>query len=238
MDAITERSGRFTSSRIGALCKTGRGKFGFGAPALTYIEETRIERKMGCSIDVGGAGLAGSWGNIMEIYCFDQLPTEYKLVSGDTIVHPDEKFKDFWSGSADLIVPDKKIAEIKCYYRKNFALYTEALLSEDIEFIRKNFHNEYWQMVSNAILNEVDFAEGISFMPMRSEIPIIKDWVSNLDEDTQWKYKFIFDKPEDELNWLPDGSGYKSINKFEFKVPQEDIDFLHERVETAIKMLK
>lgn len=46
----TLRHGNFTSSEIVALTTKGKAKDSFGKPALTYIEEKNMERRLGRSI--------------------------------------------------------------------------------------------------------------------------------------------------------------------------------------------
>ena len=73
MSSITEnknRAGNFTSSDIHKLTSTGRGIHGFGAPAITYIEEKNIERRMGVSIKQEAYSRPMAWGHLMEAWVF------------------------------------------------------------------------------------------------------------------------------------------------------------------------
>lgn len=236
--SITEnkaRIGSFTSSEIWKLTKSGRGIHGFGAAALTYIEEKQIELRLGRSISIEAHSQAMAWGKFMEMWVFALMGMEYEITSYDTDVHPTIKH---WAGSKDLIQRDVKISDIKCYYPKKFVQYTDALLTKDPFVIRQNFESEYWQLVSNAIINQVDHAEAITFMPYEKDLVEIREMASDFQGDDQWKYRFIYENNKSALPYLPNGCKYKDLNKFCFEVPQEDKDFLTERVELAISLLK
>ncbi len=227
-----ERIGAFTSSEIYRLC----GKKELAAPALTYIEEKQIEIRMNRSISVDAHSQAMAWGTFMEMFVFDKIGKEYIITSNLTDKHPTI---EGWTGSKDLIVEGKKISDIKCYYPKKFAKYTDAMLIGDTEVLKAEFAKEYWQLVSNAIINKVPNAEAITFMPYESELEEIREMVRNYDNLAElWKYRFIEESPKSALPYLPENGYYKNINKFEFEVPKSDIDFLTERVELAIKHLR
>lgn len=229
------RIGNFTSSEIHKLTTTGKGENGFGAAAITYIKEKNLERKLGRSIKTEAYSKSMAWGNLIESYVFEEkLGLEYELLSKTTDVHPTIKY---WSGSKDLIVAGKKIGEIKCYEPKHFAEYTDALLSRDVQRIKKECPEEYWQMVSNAIINGVKNAEAVNYIPFKSELAKIREYAANYDGPDQWKYRFIAESEEDSLPYIPDNGYYQDLNRFEFEVPQEDKDFLTERVKLAGTML-
>jgi hypothetical protein len=82
------RIGNFTSSEIVALTKKGKGAMGFGAPAITYIEETNMERRLGRSLTDESRARPLTWGKLLESRAFDLLPLEYSLSSQDSIQHP------------------------------------------------------------------------------------------------------------------------------------------------------
>lgn len=229
------RIGRFTSSEIWKLMVKGRGEYGFGEKATTYIKEKNLEIKLGRSIRTEAYSKAIAWGTVVERYVFEEkLGLEYELLSKSTDVHPTIPF---WSGSKDLIVRHKKIGEIKCYEPKHFAEYTDALLTGNAEFIKQECPEEYWQMVSNAILNQVPVAEAISFIPYKSELAELREFVSNYDCTDPWKYRFIVESDDEALPHIPDESMYKSLNRVEFEIPAKDIELLTERVTTAGKLL-
>lgn len=236
--SITEniqRIGNFTSSEIWRLTTSDRKGVGFGPPAISYIEEKIIENKLGRSISTDVHTQSTAWGNFMELFVFSLIGMEYKITSNKTDVHPTIKG---WSGSKDLIVDGVKVSDIKCYQPLNFARYTDTILAKDIEYLKENFKKEYWQLVSNAIINKTPKAEAISFMPYESQLEEIREMAENYDGADQWKYRFISESHKSALPYLPDGGYYKNINFFEFEVPQEDKDFLTSRVEMAIEELK
>lgn len=229
------RIGNITSSNISKLIKVDKTGKGFGVPALTYIEELNIERRLGRAIQTEAYSTDMAWGKFCEWYVYENLlGFEYHLTAEETDMHPTI---DFWSGSKDLIVIGKKIAELKCYQPKNFCKYTDAILTQDIAHIRKEFDSEYWQAVSNSIINNTPFAELISFMPYQSELEAIRTMVSEYDGLDEWKYKFIVERPDIALAYIPEASQYKNLNRFEFEVPEEDKTALELRVLEAGKLL-
>ena len=133
-----ERIGRYTSSQIHKLMANGRAKGSIGQPFYTYVEEKTNEKRMGISFDSNPYTKPIHWGEFMEIYLHGEcLGSEYKLTSKGTLIHPKN---DYWAGTPDcekfkdgeLIA----ISEIKCYQPKKFAEYTNAILKQDIDFLR------------------------------------------------------------------------------------------------------
>lgn len=238
----SNRLGKFTSSNVYKLIKEGRGKEDFSAPGLTYIEEKSIERKMQSCLDGGAHTQSLAWGNFMELVVYSILGVQYQISSKETSLHPIHG--NFWSGSKDLFTVNaqtgkmESIAEIKCYQKKNFALYTDCILKKDIELFKEQFPKEYWQIVSNVCIEGVEIGEAITYMPYVSEAELIKEMAENHDGADAWKYKFIRDLPIEDLPFLPDGGHYKNINKFAFVVPDEDKKLLEERILLAEEKIK
>lgn len=235
------RWGKFTSSNVYKLIKlTTKGDF--QAPGITYIEEKAIERKMKSCLDGGAHTQSLAWGNFMELVVYSILGVQYQISSKDTTPHPIHG--KYWSGSKDLFTVNpqtgkmESIAEIKCYQKKNFALYTDCILKKDIELFKENFQKEYWQIVSNACIEGVDIGEAITYMPYVSEYEEIREMAENYDGADAWKYKFIRDLPVQDLPFLPDGGYYKNINKFDFIVPEEDKKLLEDRILQAESKIK
>ena len=108
----------------------------------------------------------------------------------------------------------------------------------NIELLKNDFPKEYWQIVSNCCIDDVEIGEAITYMPYVSEYEEIRDMAENYDGADAWKYKFIRDLPVEDLPFLPDGGYYKNINKFAFIVPKEDKDHLEERIKQAEEKLK
>jgi hypothetical protein len=239
--SITENVNRiahFTSSNIYKLMTKGKGQNGFGAPAITYIEEVILEKKLNRSISPDTYSRDMAWGTLLETWVSKILIKEdekYELLSETTIEHPTIKY---WSGSTDMVLLGKKIGEIKCYQPKNFSKYAEALMKCDTNYLKENFAKEYWQLVSNAIINQVPIAEAILYMPYASELVEIADFAADYEGPDQWKYRFIAESDKSALAYLPDeGTVFKNLNRFEFEVPSGDKDILTEQVLLAGTML-
>jgi hypothetical protein len=243
--SITENVNRiahFTSSNIYKLMTKGKGQNGFGAPAITYIEEVILEKKLNRSISPDTYSRDMAWGTLLETWVSKILikeDEEYKLLSEITIEHQTIKY---WSGSTDMVLLGKKIGEIKCYQPKNFAKYAEALMKCDTNYLKENFAKEYWQLVSNAIINQVPIAEAILYMPYASELVEIADFADDFSKeaigDGQWKYRFVAESDKSALAYLPDNSPFfKNLNRFEFEVPMEDKEVLTAQVLLAGSML-
>lgn len=226
------RQGRFTSSQMYRV---------MGTPAVlnTYIEELVIEKRMKRCLDVGAYSQAMSWGRYMEMQVFKEMSTDYTIVSKQTILHPEDRFKDIWSGSPDFIKfkgnDAVAVSEVKCYYPKAFAKLTDAMLKKDLKALKEvntssGKGREYWQVVSNAILCGVDTAEIITYMPYESEMEQIKNDVANFDGADQWEFRFINERSNSELPVLPNDGYYKNLNVFSFIVPEEDKQLLEERI--------
>ena len=87
-------------------------------------------------LDVGSYSQSMAWGKYMETRVFKLMGMNYTIVSKQTLLHPDPSLANVWSGSPDMVVFKgelaDKVAEVKCYYPKNFAQLTDALLTKDI----------------------------------------------------------------------------------------------------------
>lgn len=250
------RIGNFTSSEIVALMSVDTSGKKFGKPALAYISETNMERRLGRSVDDEKVAKALTWGKLLESRAFDLLSTEYILSSTETDVHP---FIPYWSGSKDGIKHDegKTVADIKCpltlksYCQLVDPLYYGLEGMAAMDAIRKGFvdsmgvahekHKDgekfYYQLTSNAVINSCKYAELIVYMPYKSEIPEIKMMAQNVPGEELGKHYWIGMAGEDELPFILDGGLYKNINIIRFEVPQADKDALTANVLKAGKML-
>ena len=248
-----ERIGRFTSSNIYKLIPYGSVPMtpeelidykvlfpksrkknrdgGFSSLGETYIKEKKLERRMGATLDTNAYSQSAAWGLACETVIFSHLGLDYKMQSQDTFSH--KELGEYWSGSVDLTVPNVKVAEIKCYQRKNFGFYADCLMQKDVDLLREDFPKEYWQIVSNSIIHNVDKGEAILFMPYESEMDDLREMITET-----WQTRFIFEKENWELPCLPDGGYYQNIYIFEFEIPQKDKDLLISRVNEAIIELK
>lgn len=250
------RVGNFTSSEIVALTTTSKDGKSFGVPALTYIEECNMERRLGRSLTDESFAKPLVWGKLLEKRAFKLLGLEYQLTSDVTIIHPDF---DYWSGSPDGFKHGKvkTVNDIKCPMTlKSFCqlvdpLYHGLLGIEAMNAIRKGFTDEkglvhakhkdgekfYWQLVSNSCLSESSLAELIVYVPYKSELEEIKWMAQNVEPEHLSKHYWIAMGNDDELPHLIDGGFYQNINKITFEVPEEDKILLTENVIKAGKML-
>jgi len=237
----SDESAIYKENNPGSRKKNTKCPLLFTSLGLTYIEEKQIEKRMQTCLDGGGYTQALAWGNFMELVIYNILGMHYQIASKDTVLHP--KYGKFWSGSVDLFTENAKtkkkesVAEIKCYQKKNFALYCDVLLEKNIDLFRDKFPKEYWQIVSNAIIHDVEIGEAIVYMPYVSEAENIKEMARDYEGDDKWMYRFIEERPVSELPFLPDGGYYKNICKFSFIIPQEDKDYLTQRMIEASKLL-
>lgn len=239
-----ERIGNFTSSEIYKLITTSKDGKGLGKPAIDYIEEKNMERRLKRCIDSETNARPVSWGKILEGFAFEQLGLEYRLCSQETIVHPEIPF---WAGSVDGEKLDigKTIAEIKCPMTlKSFCQLVDPIYDgldaiDAMEAIReshKDGDKYYWQTVSNAILSNSRYAELIVCVPYFSQLEEIREYVRNYDGN-QNPIMWISYAEDNELPYIVDGGYYKNITVVRFEVPKLDKELLTQRILMAGKML-
>lgn len=241
-----KRNGRATSSQIYRIAKNFKGGK-FLKPAMTYIDEIKMERKLKRSLDGGADSQAIRWGNYMEHRLFQKLGLEWSMSSKDTIIHPDEKFGPYWAGTPDLIA-QKKIGEIKCYQLKHFCQIVDVFnahkngdLTEEeaVDILRAQEPEIYWQTVSNAMLCGINTGEMIVYAPCESEMDEIREELSDPELlDEPWKYRFIVESDNNDLAVLPNECDYDPINTFEFKIPTADKIHLTKAMIEAIKIIE
>jgi len=237
---ITEnkkRVGFFTSSGIAALMTVSKDRKSFGAPALTYIEEKRMEKRLGRSLNTEISAKPTSWGKLVENRVFELLGLEYKLSSQETFVHP---AVGNWSGSPDGNKFDegKTVFDIKSpWTMKSFCQLADSKTIEELRENHKEGDTYYWQLVSNAILTDSKFAELIVYCPYKSELEAIREYARNYDGADQNKFAFINWAQDNELPFLMEGGHYKNLNIIRFEVPQADKDLLTEKVIAAGRLL-
>ncbi len=239
----------FSSSEIYNLTKKDKSGKGFGVPALTYIAEKNMARRLGRSLTSETNSRPTTWGKLLEPFAFSKLGFDYDLVSTETITHPDYPF---WVGSPDvtkfeLIGSDfheqRSVGDIKCPMTlKSFCQLVDPVKSEytgkeieQIQAIRDGHPSGeayYWQLVSNAILTNSDYAELIVYVPFRSDIPEIR--LAAMDDP---KFKWVEYADDWELPFLIEGGHYSDLNIIHFEVPQSDKDYLTDCVERAGKLL-
>ncbi len=231
-----ERVGAFSSSNCFKLMEVPKHGEKWTSGSLTYIDEKKLEKRLGRSLNMDFWTRDTSWGNFNEYVVFPKLADfDIQHVSNKTVVHP--KYP-FWVGSPDFVAPMKKVAELKCYQPKNFAKFTDVLLTGNPNALKYEFPQVYWQVCSNAILESVDVAEAMSFMPYRSELDAIRQMVDEYEGDDLMRYKWIYDADDFQLPFLADDSFYKNLNILAFEVPRDDRNALKNRmIEASIMLL-
>ena len=224
-----KRLGRFTSSEIYNLTKKDRTGKKFGQAALTYIQEKNYERRLGRRLSEQVSARPLEWGKLVEQRAFEVLGLEYQLVSDMTIEHP--LYPDFWAGSPDG-VKNGVVMDIKCPYTiKSFCQFYDINDKESLIDNHKNGEQYYWQLVSNAILTNVDRAELIIYCPYQSELTAIREMAE------EQLIKWMQYATDEELPYLLDNGYYKNIKVIELDIPQSDKDLLTECVVEASKLL-
>ena len=234
------RNGYFTSSQMSRLCASL--KSGLPSSAFyTYVEETYYSIMLGRSLSVEINTVPVKWGRLMECVLFGMVGLEYTMQHKNTIT---SKTLERHSGTPDLEQKGVKVGEIKCYYPKKFAELSICLGKQNIELLKSSFPSEYWQCVSNAILTGVDKAELLCFMPTKDKLIEVIEDINNgdlLERNGLNPSDYYFMSTEgkfleeiiESLPYLPEEAKLDSVNTFEFEVPQEDKDFLIQRVELA-----
>src|SRR5688572_15560205 len=130
------RVGCFTSSEIVALMTIGKTAGSFGKPALTYIEEKNMERKLGRKLKNDFEAKETDWGHIGEVIVFDMLGIEYSTISKQTIVHTEI---DCWVGTPDSICYGKQntVVDIKAPFTlKSFCKLIDGWKANGIQGLR------------------------------------------------------------------------------------------------------
>ena len=227
------RAGNFTSSQIWKLMTSNKKGDSFGAPGMKYIKQVAYERQLGRSINTETSSRPTSWGSFVERYVFEQLPTEYQLVSKERLKH---SHIAYWSGMPDLI-KGNVVCDIKCPF--SLEVFMDKIIAlEDINTYKEDFPEDYWQHVSNSILlgDHVNEFEAIIFVPKKSDISLILEMARNFDGD-QNKISWMNWADLDEFPYLPDECTFKSINIFKHEIPMTDKIVLIDRVRMANKLI-
>lgn len=229
------RNGKFTSSSIHFLMKNGKG----GRPSLQterYIEEKRMELRLGRQLNSAGSARPTTWGSAVERRLHSLLdPFEYEYCSSQTILHPEI---DVWAGTPDFLTVDR-VCDGKCpYTMKSFCELSDIALSGDVQRLKNDFPEYYWQLVSNAILTNRSKAELIIYCPYKSELDAIRDMINDADDFDQNEVAWIYFSKDKDLPYLLEGNYYTNINRLVFDVPSEDVESLTEAVLVAKQKLE
>lgn len=226
------RVGNYTSSSIYLLMSNGRNKEDMGKPALTYIKHKNRELLLGRNLQKERSSRPTSWGRLVEPRVFNLLPTEYILCSDERDIHP---LYPRWTGAKDMVT-DTKVCDIKCPFSIDvFCDKADIMIKNDVEALKKDFPENYWQLVSNSILTNKPIAELIIYCPYLKELIEIKEDLQNYEgnmNDVAW----INWAEDEELPYLIEGNYYKNLYKMEWVVSAEDKASLTERVKLAISM--
>jgi len=241
MNNKANRVARFTSSKISVLTVLGKGEFGFGTGAITYIKQRLKELKIGRGLTLPIYKQDMVWGKLWEVYVHWQLGLEYKLIIDKTTIHP--KYA-FWSGSEDFQVEIDGgcVSELKCYQMDKHIDYAECLQKQSISLFREKFKEEYWQIVSNSCIHNTKYGEAIAFMPTEDQLLEMRELLENTDyvekhlKDDPWKYRFVYEKDLYDLPFIPSHSDFPSMVKFRFEVPIADKIFLTKQLINADKL--
>lgn len=239
------RVGNFTSSEIVALTTKDRTGKSWGKPALTYIEETNMERRLGRSLTDEVNARPLTWGKLLESRVFELLGLEYMLTSQDTSRHPSI---NYWAGSADGKKMDEgtTVMDIKCPMTlKSFCQLVQPLYDgltglDAMNVIRENHKDGdkyYWQLVSNSCIENTKYAELIVYMPYQSELSDIRMMAQNVSGDQMSKHYWIAMACDDELPFLLDDGFYRNLNVIRFEVPTADKKLLTDLVKKGGEML-
>lgn len=161
-----ERLGKFTSSEIYKLMKSGKGKDKYFADtATTYIKSKLAELITGeRTPDVSSNAI--EYGRSMEPEAFEvfkRLRPELNPVHFGISVPKFFPFGDFAGGSPDGQTSDNGIIEIKCPY--NSTNHIEHLLLETQEDFKEYTPAYYWQVQANILFTGTDKAYFISYDP-------------------------------------------------------------------------
>lgn len=214
------RVGNFSSSEIYKLTKLNRKGDDFGQVALTYIKEKAMEKKLGRSLRPFTFSKPTSWGTFVESIAFDEMGLEADLVSDKRLYHPEI---DNWTGVPDYV--GKVVGDIKCPWTLDS--FCNMYEMEDLKSDKPEY---YWQLVSNSILTGIDTAELAIYCPYQGDLKRIRQEASNSEEHSWIAYS-------QDLPYLIFGNFYNSIKKHTFEVPKEDKDFLTEQVKKANEIL-
>lgn len=261
------RTGRITSSEIVSLVSMGTDRKSPGAPFHTYVQECIMERFFKRSLDSERDVLAFQWGKLCERFAHFLLPNNYDFHSDgedNTLVH---KSIPEWAGTPDgsikrgkrtwLITDEKCPLTLKSFFGLVSPLYDWDGFTatpkkryngmEVMNAIRHGYTDEngrkwskhkdgekyYWQLVSNACITGAKYAELIVYCPFYEELEALITFNNGLKEP----YYLVYRAKPEELPFIYKESGVKNINRIRFEVPQEDKDFLTERVKLAVELI-
>jgi hypothetical protein len=231
MTTNIERIGNATSSQIYRLMGT---KQVFDS----YVEECNMERELMRSVDKEENARQLTWGKLCETYLFGSvnlLGLQYRASGDKTRVH---KYYPWWSGSEDGEFDDdvKGVLELKCPYTiKSFYRFSKAIQEGYISSVRdvkignsKDGEKYYWQMVSNACLLGVDYAEFCVYMPFEIELDAIRETAGEMENLND--YAWVNWAGNDQLPHLKVNGNLPNLSKLRFEIPKKDKELLEQKV--------
>jgi hypothetical protein len=220
-----------------------------GKAAITYINQCNMERRLERSLDGDLDTRAVNWGKFVETLLFSMLQEMYTYNSNDTLVHP---LYDYWVGTPDgyKICGQKTVVDAKCPFTlESFCQLINPLYDgleglDAMTAIREGYTDQqglfhaahkdgdkfYWQLVSNACIDDCTHAELIVYCPYESELSIIKAMAVQSGDPSAY---YISNASPKGLPSLKDDGFYKNINVISFKIPESDKELLTETVKKA-----
>lgn len=224
-----------------------------GKAAITYLNQCNLERRLGRALDGEVEARPTSWGKFVEPLLFQLLDGDYTYNSSDTLTHPEYPF---WLGSPDgfKITENKTVVDAKCPFTLESFCNLISPLYEGFEGMgamkalmegytdkkglfhspHKDSEKYYWQIVSNAIIDDCTHGELIVYCPYESELSVIQ--AAAVESGNPSAY-FIANGSQKSLPYIKDDGFYKNINIISFEIPQEDKNLLTETVKKASKYL-
>jgi hypothetical protein len=159
-----ERIGKFTSSEIYKLLKSGRGKDQyFGEVAMTYIIETVGEVVTGEIPEVSAKaidwGYANEYDAVLEYEKKIGVKAEYFGCGNPKFI----PYNEVAGGSPDGLVGEKIVLEVKCPF--NSGNHINFLMMEKAEQLKVENFNYYCQIQMNLLCTKRDLAHFISYDP-------------------------------------------------------------------------
>ena len=224
-----------------------------GAAAITYINQCNMERRLERSLDNELDAKPTNWGKFVEPLLFSLLDGEYTYNSNDTLTHPE---LDYWVGTPDgfKITENKTVVDAKCPFTLESFCKLVSPLYEGFEgmdamnALRNGYTDKmglehtkhtdaekyYWQLVSNACIDDCTHAELIVYCPYESELSVIQAQAVQSGEPVAY---FIANGSKKSLPNIKDEGYFRNINIISFEIPKYDKDLLTETVKKASKYL-
>lgn len=224
-----------------------------GKAAITYINQCNLERRLGRSLDGELDAKPTNWGKFVEPLLFQLLDGDYTYNSQDTLTHPEYPY---WKGTPDgfKIHENKTVVDAKCPFTlESFCklvgpLYNGFEGMGAMNALREGYTDKtglfqpphadaekyYWQIVSNACIDDCTHGELIVYCPYESELSVIQ--AAAVESGNPNAY-FIANGSPKSLPYLKDDGFYQNINIISFEIPENDKILLTETVKKASKYL-